>query len=118
MSSGRYAFSNSIISGNTSLDVVVTISSSDLSFNLIGWPANRRSSAQSDLLGVIDPILGALQDNSGFTATRAPLAASPALDHSYNLVMLLSVSPRRRLMSAASRVRWTCLFYQRDRRRE
>ncbi|PZR72447.1 MAG: hypothetical protein DLM52_12845, partial [Chthoniobacterales bacterium] len=84
------AYGNSVISGNSAggLDIAFDpkAAAEDDGFNLIGL-TNQPTffTAASDIVGVLAPGLGALQDNGGPTATRAPLAGSPALDHGKNL---------------------------------
>ncbi|MBS1792684.1 MAG: carboxypeptidase regulatory-like domain-containing protein [Acidobacteria bacterium] len=52
-------------------------------FNLFGSTSGASGFIASDLQNV-NPNLGALQDNGGYTPTRAPLAGSPAIDAGTN----------------------------------
>jgi hypothetical protein len=64
-SDGETVLGNSIVAGNAGSERDISGSITDQGFNLVG---------------LMDPRLGLLQDNGGPTETHAPLAGSPALD--------------------------------------
>lgn len=66
-----------------------------LGHNLIGDTYGASGFVASDLLDV-DPLLGPLQDNGGFTATHALRAGSPAIDTGDNALVELPVGTDQR----------------------
>lgn len=78
---GNATIENSIIAKNTATssgpDVNGTFTS--LGNNLVGNPLGGTGFGASDLLN-LDPLVGPLANNGGFTLTHALLAGSPALD--------------------------------------
>jgi CSLREA domain-containing protein len=87
---------NTIVAGNTSngsrIDISGNVSSAS-SFNLIGVDTNMvgmtngtNGNQIGSALSPLDPLLGPLQNNGGFTQTVALLPGSPALDSADNCV--------------------------------
>ena len=85
---GSVTLANSLIAGNNNGDndlaafAFGTFTSNG--HNLIGDRGSINSFTSSDLVGTssqpIDPLLGALQNNGGFTQTHQPTSNSPAVD--------------------------------------
>lgn len=80
---------NCIVSGNTSgalpSDISGTASASSNN-NLIGVGGGLTNGVNGNLVGITNPLLAALANNGGPTATHALLCASPALDNGDNSV--------------------------------
>ena len=98
--SGTLWMGNTIVAGNRNpfndpegVDLTGAITS--LGHNLIGQSGGGSGYVTSDLLDV-DPRLGPLQDNGGFTATHSLLAGSPAIDAGDNALVEASVTTDQR----------------------
>jgi hypothetical protein len=82
----RLLLDNTIVAENTDdagpADVQGAVTS--LGYNLIGAADGSTGWVSTDQTGTadapLDPMLGPLQDNGGFTLTRAPLSGSPAIN--------------------------------------
>lgn len=74
---------NTIVSGNTSggapHDIEGTVDAAS-SFNLIGTGGGLTDGVNGNIVGVHDPVIGALANNGGDTETHALLAGSPAIN--------------------------------------
>lgn len=77
VSGGTVSISNSIIYSNSTHDVFGTVNS--LSNNIVGNTTGSSGWAIGDQLNV-DPVIGVLADNGGFTRTHALQFASPAIN--------------------------------------
>jgi parallel beta-helix repeat protein len=86
LSSNTYLLKNTIIANNTatstSFENIAGMVSSSSSYNLInfGGTGGLTNGANGNLITSVNPQLGALANNGGYTQTIALLAGSPALD--------------------------------------
>jgi hypothetical protein len=69
---------NSLISGNAGFDVAGRFGSAG--YNLVGTGWSTGLDAPGDRFGILNPLLGPLQNNGGPTNTHALLPGSPAID--------------------------------------
>lgn len=87
--SGTVSLGNSILAGNRGVNPDVLGLFNDLGNNLIGISDGSSSFTISTLVGSatnpIDPGLGTLADNGGFTQTHALLSGSPAINAGNNV---------------------------------